>query len=184
MGVHSWQRYRRGSLRCVVYSGRQIRTPYLDPRCSKSTTGQIPGTRMCVSDTTCPSGLILGISLQWIYRGDDWLFVRRWEQLVERRDMIDIVQIISYNGASPFLPACVVRPDYDRECRLRRIALHRSDQRRPARIPCMGGRVPARALAASCRLLRARIQKRGIPGHRDRHDIYVGTTAPQRGYCG
>ncbi|KAH9927778.1 glycoside hydrolase [Fomitopsis serialis] len=33
----------------------------------------------------------------WIYRGDDWLFVRRWEQLIAMRDQIDIVQIISYN---------------------------------------------------------------------------------------
>ena len=139
---------------------------------------------MFVSDTLGPNGLILGISLQWIYRGDDWLFVRRWENLVKRRDMIDIVQIISYNGTSPFLPACVVRPDYERECRLRRIALRRADQRRAVRIPWLGGRVPARALAASCRLLRTRIQTRGIPGHRDRHDIYVGTTAPQRGCCG
>ncbi|KAM5537876.1 hypothetical protein V8D89_008352 [Ganoderma adspersum] len=33
----------------------------------------------------------------WIYRGDDWLLVRRWEQLVAARDEVDIVQIISYN---------------------------------------------------------------------------------------
>ncbi|KAF5322509.1 hypothetical protein D9619_001587 [Psilocybe cf. subviscida] len=33
----------------------------------------------------------------WIYRGDDWLFVRRWEQLVSMRDSIDMVQIISWN---------------------------------------------------------------------------------------
>jgi len=33
----------------------------------------------------------------WIYRGDDWLFVRRWEQLIAMQDQIDIVQIISYN---------------------------------------------------------------------------------------
>ncbi|KAI0657744.1 glycoside hydrolase family 71 protein [Cubamyces menziesii] len=33
----------------------------------------------------------------WIYRGDDWLYVRRWEQLIETRDQIDIVQIISWN---------------------------------------------------------------------------------------
>ncbi|KAF9540311.1 glycoside hydrolase family 71 protein [Agrocybe pediades] len=34
----------------------------------------------------------------WIYRGDDWLFVRRWEQLIEMRDSIDMAQIISWNG--------------------------------------------------------------------------------------
>ncbi|TFY60257.1 hypothetical protein EVJ58_g5258 [Rhodofomes roseus] len=34
----------------------------------------------------------------WIYRGDDWLFVRRWEQLIAMRDQIDIVQIVSFNG--------------------------------------------------------------------------------------
>ncbi|KAJ4483776.1 glycoside hydrolase family 71 protein [Lentinula aciculospora] len=33
----------------------------------------------------------------WIYRGDDWLFVRRWEQLIAMRDQVDIVQIISWN---------------------------------------------------------------------------------------
>ncbi|KZT21111.1 glycoside hydrolase family 71 protein [Neolentinus lepideus HHB14362 ss-1] len=33
----------------------------------------------------------------WIYRGDDWLLVRRWEQLVVARDNVDIVQIISWN---------------------------------------------------------------------------------------
>ncbi|KAF4600058.1 hypothetical protein EYR40_007164 [Pleurotus pulmonarius] len=33
----------------------------------------------------------------WIYRGDDWLFVRRWNQLIAARDRIDIVQIISWN---------------------------------------------------------------------------------------
>ncbi|KAF9494203.1 glycoside hydrolase family 71 protein [Pleurotus eryngii] len=33
----------------------------------------------------------------WIYRGDDWLFVRRWEQLIAARDRIDVVQIISWN---------------------------------------------------------------------------------------
>ncbi|KAI0352048.1 glycoside hydrolase family 71 protein [Trametes cingulata] len=33
----------------------------------------------------------------WIYRSDDWLYVRRWEQLIASRDQIDIVQIISWN---------------------------------------------------------------------------------------
>ncbi|KAJ7935235.1 glycoside hydrolase [Mycena leptocephala] len=33
----------------------------------------------------------------WIYRGDDWLFVRRWEQLIDMRSQIDIVQVISWN---------------------------------------------------------------------------------------
>ncbi|KDR75488.1 hypothetical protein GALMADRAFT_247930 [Galerina marginata CBS 339.88] len=33
----------------------------------------------------------------WIYRGDDWLFVRRWEQLISMRDQIDVAQIISWN---------------------------------------------------------------------------------------
>ncbi|KAF8910820.1 glycosyl hydrolase family 71-domain-containing protein [Mucidula mucida] len=33
----------------------------------------------------------------WVYRGDDWLFVRRWEQLIARRNDIDIVQVISWN---------------------------------------------------------------------------------------
>ncbi|TFK21952.1 glycoside hydrolase [Coprinopsis marcescibilis] len=33
----------------------------------------------------------------WIYRGDDWLFVRRWEQLISMRDKVEIVQVISWN---------------------------------------------------------------------------------------
>ncbi|OBZ69458.1 Glucan endo-1,3-alpha-glucosidase agn1 [Grifola frondosa] len=33
----------------------------------------------------------------WVYRGDDWLFVRRWEQLIAMRERVDIVQIISWN---------------------------------------------------------------------------------------
>ncbi|KAL1744819.1 glycoside hydrolase family 71 protein [Schizophyllum fasciatum] len=33
----------------------------------------------------------------WIYRGDDWLYVRRWEQILAMRDRIDIVQVISWN---------------------------------------------------------------------------------------
>lgn len=33
----------------------------------------------------------------WIYRTDDWLFVRRWEQVIEMRDSIDFIQVISWN---------------------------------------------------------------------------------------
>ncbi|KAF5355467.1 hypothetical protein D9758_006316 [Tetrapyrgos nigripes] len=33
----------------------------------------------------------------WIYRGDDWLLVKRWEFLIENRHKIDIVQVISWN---------------------------------------------------------------------------------------
>ncbi|KAI0644960.1 glycoside hydrolase family 71 protein [Trametes meyenii] len=33
----------------------------------------------------------------WIYRSDDWLYVRRWEQLIAMRNHIGIVQIISWN---------------------------------------------------------------------------------------
>ncbi|KAJ7655695.1 glycoside hydrolase family 71 protein [Mycena polygramma] len=33
----------------------------------------------------------------WIYRGDDWLLARRWEQLIDVRSEIDIVQVISWN---------------------------------------------------------------------------------------
>jgi hypothetical protein len=34
----------------------------------------------------------------WIYRSDDWLYNTRWDQLIQARDKIDIVQIISWNG--------------------------------------------------------------------------------------
>ncbi|KAF9047688.1 glycoside hydrolase family 71 protein [Panaeolus papilionaceus] len=33
----------------------------------------------------------------WIYRGDDFLFVKRWEQLISLRNRIDIAQVISWN---------------------------------------------------------------------------------------
>ncbi|KAH9047309.1 glycoside hydrolase family 71 protein [Lactarius hengduanensis] len=41
----------------------------------------------------------------WIYRGDDWLLVRRWEQLLAHRNAVDIVQVISWNdyGESHYL---------------------------------------------------------------------------------
>jgi hypothetical protein len=42
----------------------------------------------------------LPLIFQWIYRGDDWLLVRRWEQLIAMRRNIDIVQFISWNGVS------------------------------------------------------------------------------------
>ena len=48
--------------------------------------------------------------VKWIYRGDDWLLVRRWEQLVAARDEVDIVQIISYNGAFLRSPLCTSEP--------------------------------------------------------------------------
>lgn len=34
----------------------------------------------------------------WIYRGDEWLYNARWEMLVDNREHIDIVQILSWNG--------------------------------------------------------------------------------------
>ncbi|THV06172.1 glycoside hydrolase family 71 protein [Dendrothele bispora CBS 962.96] len=33
----------------------------------------------------------------WVYRGDDWLFVQRWDYLIQNRHLIDIVQVISWN---------------------------------------------------------------------------------------
>ncbi|PPR06865.1 hypothetical protein CVT26_003989 [Gymnopilus dilepis] len=46
----------------------------------------------------------------WIYRSDDWLFVRRWEQLIAQRNHIDFAQIISWNGAR-FLVFKNIQPD-------------------------------------------------------------------------
>ncbi|KAJ7032757.1 glycoside hydrolase family 71 protein [Mycena alexandri] len=45
----------------------------------------------------------------WIYRGDDWLFARRWEQLIAMRSQIDIVQVISWNdyGESHYICSSV-----------------------------------------------------------------------------
>lgn len=33
----------------------------------------------------------------WIYRSDDWLFAKRWELLMDHRQDIDIVEVISWN---------------------------------------------------------------------------------------
>ncbi|KAJ7720281.1 glycoside hydrolase family 71 protein [Mycena maculata] len=33
----------------------------------------------------------------WIYRGDDWLFAQRWEQLIQNRNYVNIVQIVTWN---------------------------------------------------------------------------------------
>ncbi|KAG8839265.1 hypothetical protein FRB91_007114 [Serendipita sp. 411] len=33
----------------------------------------------------------------WIYRGDDWLFAKRWEELIGMRDRVGIVEVISWN---------------------------------------------------------------------------------------
>ncbi len=62
---------------------------------------QIPGIRM-YGKTGSLTKRTLNEMLQWVYRGDDWLFVRRWEQLIARRNDIDIVQVISWNGPSSF----------------------------------------------------------------------------------
>lgn len=70
------------------------------------------------------------VGCQWIYRGDDWLFVRRWEQLIAMRDQVDMVQVVSWNGG---LPECLVAPlliTY----RLWRVASHLEDQRRTAQL--------------------------------------------------
>ena len=47
-------------------------------------------------------------SLQWIYRADDWLLVRRWEHLLACRNAIDIVQFISWNGEISVIKASKV----------------------------------------------------------------------------
>ena len=33
-----------------------------------------------------------------MYRGDNWLLVRRWQELIDIREEVDIVQIVSWNG--------------------------------------------------------------------------------------
>lgn len=34
----------------------------------------------------------------FLYYADDWLYPRRWEQLITNRDKVDIVEIITWNG--------------------------------------------------------------------------------------
>jgi hypothetical protein len=71
--------------------------------CIISTMDRIHGTRMYVSAVF--SFVLHCILSQWIYRGDDWLLVRRWEYLLARRSAIDIVQVISWNGKVSLLKA-------------------------------------------------------------------------------
>ncbi|KAG9222501.1 hypothetical protein CCMSSC00406_0002836 [Pleurotus cornucopiae] len=33
----------------------------------------------------------------WIYRSDDWLFARRWEDIIANRDRVDIAEVITWN---------------------------------------------------------------------------------------
>ncbi|KAL0951577.1 hypothetical protein HGRIS_008259 [Hohenbuehelia grisea] len=33
----------------------------------------------------------------WIYRGDDWLFAQRWEELIANRNRVDIAEVITWN---------------------------------------------------------------------------------------
>jgi glucan endo-1,3-alpha-glucosidase len=34
----------------------------------------------------------------WIYRGDDWLYASRWDLIMQHRDEVDIVEIVTWNG--------------------------------------------------------------------------------------
>ncbi|KAB5588576.1 Glucan endo-1,3-alpha-glucosidase agn1 [Ceratobasidium theobromae] len=37
------------------------------------------------------------LNKNWLYRADDWLYNTRWDQLVQFRNKVDIVQVISWN---------------------------------------------------------------------------------------
>ena len=126
--------------------------------------------------------------VKWIYRGDDWLLVRRWEQLITARDEVDIVQIISYNGAprrflTLLLPSRL--PDHSANrrltpsCRLRRVALRRARQGRAAQLASVGRRLPARAMARALCILRPRVQGGRVSPDRQGPDLHVGAPAPQ-----
>ncbi|PVF94205.1 putative mutanase [Serendipita vermifera] len=41
----------------------------------------------------------------WIYRGDDWLYANRWDLLIQHRDEVDIVEIVTWNdyGESSYI---------------------------------------------------------------------------------
>jgi glucan endo-1,3-alpha-glucosidase len=68
----------------------------------------------------------------WIYRSDNWLLATRFEMLIANRNKFDMVEIISWNGAS----AGLVKGDKgaaDR-ARLRRVPLRRADRSRPAQL--------------------------------------------------
>ncbi|EIM79643.1 glycoside hydrolase [Stereum hirsutum FP-91666 SS1] len=36
----------------------------------------------------------------WIYRPDDWLLANRWEELVTNRDLVDMVEVVTWNDYS------------------------------------------------------------------------------------
>ncbi len=41
----------------------------------------------------------------WLYRGDDWLYIQRWEQMISMRDQIKLVEILTWNdyGESSYI---------------------------------------------------------------------------------
>ncbi len=41
----------------------------------------------------------------WIYRGDNWLYSTRWEDIIKMRDDFDMVEILTWNGESLYRPA-------------------------------------------------------------------------------
>jgi hypothetical protein len=72
--------------------------PALKRAVRPSTMDSTRGTRTCVLIFSMVMCLIV-LHIKWIYRGDDWLFVRRWEHLLAHRHKVDIVQVISWNGS-------------------------------------------------------------------------------------
>jgi glucan endo-1,3-alpha-glucosidase len=66
----------------------------------------------------------------WIYRSDNWLLATRFEMLIANRNKFDMVEIISWNGAS----TGVDDGGTTDQARLRRVPLRRADWRRPAQL--------------------------------------------------
>ena len=48
----------------------------------------------------------------WIYRSDDWLYARRWEQVALMRNVVDFAEIISWNGEETTGERSADPPDY------------------------------------------------------------------------
>ena len=95
-----------------------------------------------------------------IYRGDDHLFVCRWEQIVEMREKVDIVQIISWNSMLLYPSPLETLVTGKSRRGLQRISLRGSNQRRTIQ-PL--GRIPSRTLVTTKLLLLLRVQEWLLP---------------------
>lgn len=106
--------------------------------------------------------IVKSIALTATQRSDDWLLARRFEQLIAMRTKIDMAEMVTWNGERNFsCSSCKMYSSY----RLRRVALCRTDPRRPAQFAGLGQWIPAHGMAPAHQLLRPSLPDRVVPFH-------------------